>query len=53
MVELLIMTDEGIQSLIEALIRDTTSYWKKWIGGIKYSGRWRQAMLRSALTLWV
>nr|KIR85221.1 glycosyl hydrolase [Cryptococcus tetragattii IND107] len=39
------------ESLIEALIRDTTSYWKKWIGGIKYSGRWRQAMLRSALTL--
>ncbi|KIR53938.1 glycosyl hydrolase [Cryptococcus gattii Ru294] len=39
------------ESLIEALIRDTTTYWKKWIGGIKYSGRWRQAMLRSALTL--
>ncbi|OWZ60879.1 hypothetical protein AYX14_06858 [Cryptococcus neoformans] len=39
------------RSLVAALIRDTTSYWKKWIGGIKYSGRWRQAMLRSALTL--
>ncbi|WVO15208.1 hypothetical protein L204_102857 [Cryptococcus depauperatus] len=39
------------RTLVEALIRDTTAYWKNWISHIKYRGRWGQAMLRSALVL--
>ncbi len=39
------------KSLITALMRDTQSYWQNWIGKSKYSGRWREAVHRSALVL--
>ncbi|WVQ79649.1 hypothetical protein IAT38_001749 [Cryptococcus sp. DSM 104549] len=39
------------KALLEALIRDTHTYWKRWISGNKYKGRWRQALHRSALVL--
>jgi len=29
----------------------TMSYWRNWIGGCRYSGRWRDMVRRSALTL--
>lgn len=38
-------------SLIEALFRQTANYWQKWIGGSRYRGRWREHVMRSALTL--
>ncbi|WVR06789.1 hypothetical protein IAU60_003824 [Kwoniella sp. DSM 27419] len=37
--------------LLNALIRDTTSYWQSWIQRSKYKGRWREAVHRSALVL--
>ena len=38
-------------SLIDALFRQTANYWQKWIGGSSYRGRWREHVMRSALTL--
>jgi len=29
----------------------TIEYWRRWAGGIKYSGRWQEMVMRSALTL--
>jgi GH15 family glucan-1,4-alpha-glucosidase len=29
----------------------TEAYWKNWAGGLKYKGRWREAVIRSALIL--
>ncbi|KAI8823994.1 glycoside hydrolase family 15 protein [Fimicolochytrium jonesii] len=37
--------------LMESLLKDTFSYWIRWIGKSKYSGRWREAVHRSALSL--
>jgi GH15 family glucan-1,4-alpha-glucosidase len=38
-------------SLMEALFRQTAKYWQNWISGSSYKGRWRENVLRSALTL--
>ncbi|KAI9010356.1 Six-hairpin glycosidase-like protein [Phycomyces nitens] len=38
-------------SLMEALFRQTATYWQTWIESSTYKGRWREPMLRSALTL--
>lgn len=38
-------------SLIDALFRQTANYWQKWISGSSYRGRWREHVMRSALTL--
>jgi GH15 family glucan-1,4-alpha-glucosidase len=35
----------------EELFRDTVAYWRRWIAKCTYTGRWREAVLRSALTL--
>ncbi|CAO3589066.1 unnamed protein product [Absidia cylindrospora] len=37
--------------LMEALFRQTAMYWQKWIGSSTYNGRWRENVMRSALTL--
>lgn len=38
-------------SLLEALFRQTVSYWQSWIDQCSYRGRWRETVHRSALTL--
>ncbi|CAI9085922.1 glycoside hydrolase family 15 protein [Candidatus Methylacidiphilum fumarolicum] len=35
----------------ENLFRQTVCYWRNWIARCKYSGRWREMVYRSALTL--
>src|SRR5688572_17462518 len=35
----------------EELFRDTVSYWRRWTARCTYVGRWRELVLRSALTL--
>jgi GH15 family glucan-1,4-alpha-glucosidase len=35
----------------EALLEETAEYWAEWLGQSKYSGRWREMVNRSALTL--
>jgi GH15 family glucan-1,4-alpha-glucosidase len=39
------------QALLNALLRDTNKYWQTWIARSKYTGRWREAVHRSALVL--
>jgi GH15 family glucan-1,4-alpha-glucosidase len=36
---------------VRAAFKDTVNYWRRWIGTSSYSGRWRDAVNRSALTL--
>jgi GH15 family glucan-1,4-alpha-glucosidase len=38
-------------SLLEALFRQTSTYWLDWISQSTYKGRWREHVFRSALTL--
>ena len=35
----------------EELFRDTVAYWRRWLSRCTYSGRWREMVQRSALTL--
>ncbi len=35
----------------EDLFRDTVAYWRRWTARCTYTGRWREVVLRSALTL--
>ncbi|KAI8337968.1 Six-hairpin glycosidase-like protein [Chlamydoabsidia padenii] len=37
--------------LMDALFRQTAKYWQGWIGSSTYNGRWRESVMRSALTL--
>jgi GH15 family glucan-1,4-alpha-glucosidase len=39
-------TDEA-----EELFRDTVAYWRRWLSKCTYTGRWREIVQRSALTL--
>ena len=39
------------QPSIAALERETVRYWRDWAARITYDGRWRDTMIRSALTL--
>src|SRR4051794_14859146 len=36
---------------IRALFDDTVRYWRSWVAGSTYTGRWREAVQRSAITL--
>jgi pentatricopeptide repeat protein len=36
---------------IERLRQDTAAYWKDWLGRSSYTGRWREMVTRSAMTL--
>ncbi|KAI8992427.1 Six-hairpin glycosidase-like protein [Pilobolus umbonatus] len=38
-------------SLLDALFRQTNTYWMEWVTQSTYKGRWREHVLRSALTL--
>ncbi|WP_433130198.1 glycoside hydrolase family 15 protein [Micromonospora sp. CA-240977] len=33
------------------LLAQTRDYWRRWVGGSRYTGRWREVVERSALTL--
>ena len=35
----------------EELFRDTVDYWRRWLSKCTYTGRWREMVQRSALTL--
>jgi GH15 family glucan-1,4-alpha-glucosidase len=35
----------------EILFRETVAYWRRWLSKCTYNGRWREIVLRSALTL--
>jgi len=35
----------------QVLLRETHQYWRRWIGGCTYVGRWREQVRRSALAL--
>src|SRR5919106_1655665 len=35
----------------EELFRDTAAYWRRWLSKCTYTGRWREMVYRSALTL--
>jgi GH15 family glucan-1,4-alpha-glucosidase len=35
----------------EEMFRDTVAYWRRWSAKCTYTGRWREVVLRSALTL--
>jgi GH15 family glucan-1,4-alpha-glucosidase len=35
----------------EDLFRDTIAFWRRWLSHCTYAGRWREMVLRSALTL--
>ncbi|KAK4051167.1 hypothetical protein OIV83_002989 [Microbotryomycetes sp. JL201] len=37
--------------LLNKLFQDTTTYWIKWVSQCSYNGRWREAVVRSALCL--
>jgi pentatricopeptide repeat protein len=36
---------------LERLAKDTERYWKSWLGRSTYTGRWRETVTRSAMTL--
>jgi len=36
---------------LDRLARDTAAYWKGWLGRSTYTGRWREMVTRSAMTL--
>ncbi|HEY2299358.1 MAG TPA: glycoside hydrolase family 15 protein [Jatrophihabitans sp.] len=38
-------------SEIAGLFRETVSFWRDWLAGSTYTGRWREAVQRSAITL--
>ena len=35
----------------EKALQDTIAYWRRWLSQINYQGRWRESVVRSALTL--
>jgi GH15 family glucan-1,4-alpha-glucosidase len=35
----------------EACIEETVRFWRRWLGQSTYTGRWRESLLRSAVTL--
>ncbi len=45
--------DPGIKAPVEGarLMHDTLAFWRRWLSYCKYEGRWRETVLRSALTL--
>lgn len=39
------------EDYVEGALRDTLSYWRRWMGRSTYRGRWREMVNRSALAL--
>ena len=36
---------------VEQLLRETSAFWEQWLAGSTYTGRWREQLHRSAITL--
>jgi pentatricopeptide repeat protein len=36
---------------LDKMVEDTAAYWKRWLGRSTYTGRWRETVNRSAMTL--
>ena len=36
---------------VERLLRETSAFWEQWLAGSTYTGRWREQLHRSAITL--
>jgi GH15 family glucan-1,4-alpha-glucosidase len=36
---------------VSSSFKETVNFWRRWVGKARYKGRWREMMLRSALTL--
>jgi GH15 family glucan-1,4-alpha-glucosidase len=36
---------------LQRLLRETTAFWRDWLAGSTYKGRWREIVARSAMTL--
>src|SRR5829696_8541843 len=36
---------------VEQLLRETSAFWEGWLSGSTYTGRWREQLYRSAITL--
>ncbi|AFZ68155.1 glycoside hydrolase family 15 protein [Deinococcus peraridilitoris] len=43
--------DDPVPENLSALERDTLDFWRNWISQCQYTGRWREAVWRSALAL--
>jgi len=43
--------ESELGTLFHNRLEDTTTYWRHWVQQIHYEGRWREMILRSALTL--
>jgi GH15 family glucan-1,4-alpha-glucosidase len=45
--------DPGMTAPVDGdrLMKETLAFWRKWLSHCKYEGRWRETVLRSALTL--
>lgn len=45
--------DPGLKAPVEGerLMHETLAFWRQWLSKCKYEGRWRETVLRSALTL--
>lgn len=45
--------DPGMTAPIDGarLMKEALAFWRKWLSNCKYEGRWRETVLRSALTL--
>lgn len=36
---------------VDLALRQTTQFWRRWLSGVRYNGRWREMVERSAMTL--
>jgi GH15 family glucan-1,4-alpha-glucosidase len=45
------MPRQHSEDLTRQLFEETVSYWRRWLGRSRYTGRWREMVHRSALTL--
>ena len=43
------LVDPGFDG--ERALDETVEFWRRWLGGLRYRGRWREMVQRSALTL--
>ena len=43
------LVDPGFDA--ERALEQTVEFWRRWLGGVRYRGRWREMVQRSALTL--
>ncbi len=44
-------TGPPVPPLVQALIKQTGRWWRDWVAGLTYEGEWRDAVIRSLITL--